>query len=64
MKIELRYWQAVLRAAEADLDAATTNADLQIAAQRFMRARRQVIRLAKQQPGRTKPRRRPSHDPP
>jgi hypothetical protein len=43
----LRYWQAVLRAAEAKLDAAATNGDLRIAARKFVRARRQVVRLAK-----------------
>jgi hypothetical protein len=46
----LRYWQAVLRAAEAELDAAATNSDLRIAARKFVRARRQVARLAKHQP--------------
>jgi hypothetical protein len=47
---ELRYWQAVLRAAEAELDAATSNADLKIAARRFMRARRQVAMLEQAHP--------------
>jgi hypothetical protein len=46
----LRYWQAVLRAAEAELDAAATNSDLRIAARKLVRARRQVARLAKHRP--------------
>ena len=50
MTPNLRYWQAVLRAAEAELDAAATNSDLRIAARKFVRARRQVARLAKHQP--------------
>jgi hypothetical protein len=47
MTSHLRYWQAVLRAAEAELDAAATNSDLRIAARYFVHARRQVARLAK-----------------
>ena len=50
MTPNLRYWQAVLRAAEAELDAAATNSDLRIAARKFVRARRPVARLAKHQP--------------
>jgi hypothetical protein len=55
MSVNLRYSQAILRAAEAELDAATTNSDLRIAARRFMRARRQVAQLSAHQP---RPRRR------
>jgi hypothetical protein len=32
MNPELRYWQAVRQAAEADLDAATTDSNLKLAA--------------------------------
>jgi hypothetical protein len=65
MKANLRYWQAVLRAAQAELDAATTNSALKIAARNFMRARRQVAWLTKQEASPTaKPRRRLSHDKP
>jgi hypothetical protein len=63
MKANLRYWQAVLRAAQAELDAATTNSALKIAARNFMRARRQVASLTKQEASPTaKSRRRLSHD--
>lgn len=61
----LRYWQAVLRVAEAELEAATTNSDLQIAARRLMRARRQLTRLTGHEANRTaKRRRRPSQEKP
>lgn len=65
MNPELRYWQAVLRAAEAELDAATTNSDLQVAARRFMRARRHLTRLTKHEASRAakRPRRSPNDQP-
>jgi hypothetical protein len=50
MNASLRYWQAVLRAAEAELDAASTQTDLRLAARKFVRARREVIRCAKPSP--------------
>lgn len=50
MTANLRYWQAVLRDAEAELDAASTNSDLRIAAGKLMRARRQVSRLTQSRP--------------
>jgi hypothetical protein len=61
----LRYWQAVLRAAEAELDAATTNSDLRIAARKVMRARRQLAHLSAHQPPPSyQTARSPSHDQP
>ena len=48
MNPELRYWQAVLHAAEAELDAATTLSDLKRAARRLMRARRHLATLLAQ----------------
>jgi hypothetical protein len=65
MKACLRYGQAVLRAAEAELDTATTNGDLRIAARKFMRTRRHLAQLSTHQPRPTTRRRRwPSHDQP
>jgi hypothetical protein len=59
---ELRYWHDLVRAAEAELDAANTNSDLKLAAQRLMRARRRLLTLQTQEinpdHGRS-PRRRP-----
>ena len=49
MNPELRYWQAVVRAAEAALDSANTNSDLKLAARRLMRARRYLASLLAQQ---------------
>ncbi len=50
MDANLRYWQGVVRAAEADLDAVTTNSELKIAARRLMRARQQLAILLQDQP--------------
>jgi hypothetical protein len=54
MNANLRYWKSVVQAAEAELDAATTNSELKLAARRLLRAREYLKMLA------TKPvRRRP-----
>jgi hypothetical protein len=54
MIANLRYWKSVVRAAEAELDAATTNSELKLAARRLLRAREYLKTLS------TKPdRRRP-----
>jgi hypothetical protein len=45
---ELRYWHDLVRAAEAELDAANTNSDLKLAAQRLMRARRRLLVLTQE----------------
>jgi hypothetical protein len=58
MNANLRYWRAVLRLAEAELDAAASLSDLQIAAHKFMDARRQLARLVEQHVGRAVQRRR------
>lgn len=42
---EIRHWHDLARAAEAELDAATTHADLKLAARRLMRARRRLLAL-------------------
>ena len=42
---EIRYWHDLALAAEAELDAATTHADLKLAAQRLMRTRRRLLIL-------------------
>ena len=46
---EIRYWLDLVRAAEAELDAATTHAELKRAAQRLMRARRRLLVLHSQE---------------
>ena len=46
---EIRYWHDLALAAEAELDAATTHADLKLAAQRLMRARRRLLILHSQE---------------
>ena len=48
MITELRYWHDRVLAAEAELDAATTHADLKLAAARLMRARRHLLTLLDQ----------------
>ena len=54
MNAHLRYWKSVVQAAEAELDAATTNSELKLAARRLLRAREYLKTLS------TKPvRRRP-----
>ena len=42
MKANLRYWKSVVQAAEAELEAATTNSQLKLAARRLLRARQHV----------------------
>jgi hypothetical protein len=46
MNANLRYWKSVVRAAEAELDAATTNSELKLAARRLLRARAYLKMLA------------------
>jgi hypothetical protein len=46
MNANLRYWKSVVQAAEAELDAATTNSELKLAARRLLRARQYVKMLA------------------
>jgi hypothetical protein len=41
----LRYWKSVVQAAEAELDAATTNSQLKLAARRLLRARQYLKTL-------------------
>ena len=43
--MDLRYWQKALRAAERELDAATTRTALDAAAKKFMRAKATLKRL-------------------
>jgi hypothetical protein len=52
MNVNLRYWKSVVRAAEAELDAATTNSELKLAARRLLRAREYLKRLAMKRPRR------------
>ena len=47
MNANLRYWKSVVRAAEAELDAATTNSELKLAARRLLRAREYLKTLSK-----------------
>jgi hypothetical protein len=54
MNADVRYWKSVVQAAEAELDAATTNSELKVAARRLLRAREYLKTLAA-----TRPRRRP-----
>jgi hypothetical protein len=59
MNTNLRYWKSVVQAAEAELDAATTNSELKLAARRLLRARAYLKTLL------TKPvPRRPQASPP
>jgi hypothetical protein len=46
MNANLRYWKSVVQAAEAELDAATTNSELKLAARRLLRARQYLQTLA------------------
>jgi hypothetical protein len=56
MNANLRYWKSVVQAAEAELEVATTNSQLKLAARRLLRARQYLKTLA------TKPRAAgPSH---
>ena len=48
MNANLRYWKSVVQAAEAELEAATTNSEVKLAARRLLRARRYVKTLSNQ----------------
>jgi hypothetical protein len=52
MNANLRYWKSVVQAAEAELDAATTNSELKLAARRLLRAREYLKMLATRRPRR------------
>jgi hypothetical protein len=45
MNTHIRYWQSVLREAERELDAATLNTTLKVAARQYMRAKAELKRL-------------------
>jgi hypothetical protein len=53
MNANLRYWKSVVQAAEAELEAATTNSELKLAARRLLRARRYVKTLSNKLPRRS-----------
>jgi hypothetical protein len=55
MNANLRYWKSVVHAAEAELDAATTNSELKLAARHLLRAREHLKTLTIRRPTR-KPR--------
>jgi hypothetical protein len=46
MNAHLRYWKSVVQAAEAELDAATTNSELKLAARHLLRARQYLKTLS------------------
>jgi hypothetical protein len=52
MNVNLRYWKSVVQAAEAELDAATTNSELKLAARRLLRARQYLKTLTMKRPRR------------
>jgi hypothetical protein len=52
MNANLRYWKSVVQAAEAELDAATTNSELKLAARRLLRAREYLKTLTMKHPRR------------
>jgi hypothetical protein len=52
MNANLRYWKSVVQATEAELDAATTNSELKLAARRLLRAREYLKMLATRRPPR------------
>ena len=52
MNVNLRYWKSVVQAAEAELDAATTNSEVKLAARRLLRARQYLKTLATKRPPR------------
>jgi hypothetical protein len=52
MNANLRYWKSVVQAAEAELDAATTNSELKLAARRLLRARESLKTLTIRRPTR------------
>jgi hypothetical protein len=53
MSANLRHWKSVLQAAAAELEAATTNSELKLAARRFLRARQYVKTLSNKRPRRS-----------
>jgi hypothetical protein len=58
MNANLYYWKSVVQEAEAELDAATTNSELKLAARRLLRAREYLKMLTMK-----RPRRRPRATP-
>jgi hypothetical protein len=52
MNANLRYWKSVVQAAEAELDAATTNSEVKLAARRLLRARQYLKTLTMKRPPR------------
>jgi hypothetical protein len=50
MNANLRYWKSVVQAAEAELEAATTNSELKLAARRLLRARQYLKTMSNQRP--------------
>jgi hypothetical protein len=52
MNANLRYWKSIVLAAEAELDAATTNSELKLAARRLLRARESLKTLTMRRPPR------------
>ena len=52
MNANVRYWKSVVQAAEAELDAATTNSELKLAARRLLRAREYLKTLMMKRPRR------------
>jgi hypothetical protein len=56
--MDLRYWQAALREAEAELDAARTRTELDAAAKKFQRAKAALKEL--ELAAKDKPKRRAS----
>jgi hypothetical protein len=58
MNANLRYWKSVVQEAEAEVDAATTNSELKLAARRLLRARQYIKTVSSKRPRRTKPSRR------
>jgi hypothetical protein len=59
MNANLRYWKSVVQEAEAEVDAATTNSELKLAARRLLRARQYIKTVSSKRPRRSpKPSRR------
>jgi hypothetical protein len=50
MNANLRYWKSVVQAAEAELEAATINSELKLAARRLLRARQYLKTMSNQRP--------------
>jgi hypothetical protein len=55
MNARLRYWKSVVQAAEAELDAATTNSELKLAARHLLRARQYLKTLSHKRRRRSPP---------